>query len=336
MNTRLNKSFFTAGAALILLTGCVSSRKYKASQADLAKVRNDSAQLAQQLNSANGNVKDLQDKNSALQQQLTTANNNYSNQQKSLDYYQGYFKDQEQNIAQVSDDVKGALSQAGLSNADVQQMNNTVYVRLDENELFRKNSTAETPGGKKALNGLADVIKNRTNVNVFVAAGDSAVAGGATAGNMSGMYNNGSGMSSDENPRPRHHRSHHAASSARSGSGQGNGGSSSGGSVAANSASSGSNGGKTTTPVHHRVHHHYSPEGSMAIYNGPGMHNHSWALKQRRMVMVADSFLKNGVAKINVSMQQPPMNGNPDNTIRVIITPKMEDFNPPTNASATR
>ena len=329
MKTRLNTSFITAGAALILLTGCVSSRKYKTSQADLARVRNDSAQLAQQVSSLNGNVKDLQDKNTAMQRQLDNANTSYAAQQKNLDYYQSYFKDQEKNVAQVSDDVKGALSQAGLSNADVQQMNNTVYVRLDENELFKKNSTTVTSGGKKALNGLADVIKNRSNMNVFVGAGDSAVAGG-TAGNMSDM-NNSSAMSSDQDqsPKPKHHRIHHAKASSTAGTS----GAAPGGSVAANSSSTGD---QDKTPVHHKVHHHYNSEGGMAVYNGPGMHNHSWALKQRRMVTVADSFLKNGVAMINVSMQQPPMGGNPDNTIRVIITPKMEDFNPPANSSATR
>ncbi|HWB93699.1 MAG TPA: hypothetical protein VG605_17690, partial [Puia sp.] len=201
MKTRLNASFVTAGAALILLTGCVSSRKYKASQADLAKVRNDSAQLAQQVSSLNGNVKDLQDKNNGLQHQLDEASTNNANQQKSLDYYQNYFKDQEKNVAQVSDDVKGALAQAGISNGDVQQMNNAVYVRLDEDELFRKNSATVSPGGKKALDGLAEVIKNRSNVNVFVGAGDSAGAAGSSAGNMSDM-DNSSAMSSSPAPHP--------------------------------------------------------------------------------------------------------------------------------------
>jgi len=75
----------------------------------------------------------------------------------------------------------------------------------------------------------------------------------------------------------------------------------------------------------------------MAIYSGPGhMHNRAWALKQARMVTVANHFLQNGVAKINVSLQQPGMAGNPqDKNIRVIITPKMNDFTPPANRSSS-
>jgi len=322
---KLKISFITAGAALILLTGCVSSRKYKASQADVAKLKGDSAQLQQQVTTLNGNVQDLQSKNTALQQSLDNTNNNLTAQKRSLDYYQNYFKEQQAAMSQVSDDVKGALTQAGISNADVEQVGNTVYVRMDENELFKKNTTMVTPGGKKALDNLSQVIANKSNVNVFVASGDSAMAG--TAANMP-MEN------TEPAPKPMHHRVHHMAAAGTSGAAQSstaqNGGTQASGSVAANN----NNG---TAPAHKKVHHHYSSESSTTVYSGPGMHNHAWALKQGRMVTVANHFLKNGVPKIHVSLQQPPADGSqPSNTIKVIFTPKMEDFNPQSNASATR
>ena len=318
MKTKLKMSFLTAGTALILLTGCVSSRKYKASQADAAKLRGDSAQLQQQVTSLNSNVQDLQNKNTGLQGQLDKSNSSYAEQQKNLDYYQNYFKQQQGMMSQVSDDVKNALTQAGISNADVEQTNNTVYVRLDEDELFKKNSTMVSANGKKALDGLTQVIANKSNVNVFVAAGDSAMA------------NTGMAMNSEPAPEPKHivhHHVHHAAASARTASGGGNNQS---GSTAANTPNG-------TAPVHHKVHHHYNSEGSSMVYNGPGHHNHAWALKQGRMVAVADHFLKGGVPKINVSLQQPPTEGTqPSNTIKVVFVPKMEDFNPQMNGSSAQ
>src|ERR1700754_1521833 len=99
MKARLNVSFAIAGTSLILLASCVSSKKYKTSQAELAKVRTDSAQLAQQVTSLNGNVQDLQSKNTTLQQSLDASNNKYAAQQKNLDYYQGYFKDQQDSLS---------------------------------------------------------------------------------------------------------------------------------------------------------------------------------------------------------------------------------------------
>ena len=336
MKTR-NVSLATAAVALVLLAGCVPTKKYKGSQAELSRVRSDSARLAQQVSSLNGNVQDLQNKNTTLQRNLDSTSSNYAAQQRSLGYYQNYFKDQQSTLSQVGDDVKGALTQAGVSNADVQMMNNAVYVQLDEDELFRNNSTAVTPNGKKVLDNLAGVIKSRENVNVFVSRGDSSTGGAgmaadnASGGNTSGNDNN-SGMTAEE---PVHHKTvHHRGHAMASHSSSGSDASKSGGSKAtAQTGGSGSG----TSPAHHKVHHHYSSEGSMAIYNGNGhMHNRAWGLKQARMVTVANHFLQNGVPKINVSLQQPGSPGSqPGKNIRVIITPKMNDFNPPANSSAT-
>ena len=81
-----------------------------------------------------------------------------------------------------------------FKNGDVQQVNNVVYVRLDEkNDLFfKKNTTMMTTGGKQALDNLAQVFGNRSNVNLFVGGGDSA-AGVASSGNM--PMDNDNGMS---------------------------------------------------------------------------------------------------------------------------------------------
>jgi outer membrane protein OmpA-like peptidoglycan-associated protein len=309
-------SFAIAGTALILLTGCVSSRKYKTSQAELAKARSDSAQLAQQVTSLNGNVQDLQGRNAALQHSLDSSATNYAAQQKSLDYYQSYFKERQDTLAQVSQDVRGALTQAGISNADVQQTNNAIYVRLDENELFKKNSMMVTPVGKQVLDGVAQVIMSRSNVNVAVSSGDSAIGWVAT-----------DNMPADAtmNTVPRHHKTVHAIHSSASSN------SSTQGTVTGTGTGAGS-----PAPAHKKVHHKYSSEGSMAIYNGPGhMHDHAWALKQGRMVTVANHFLKNGLPKVNLSLQQPPMNGTPQSTtIKIIITPSMKDFTPQNSSAA--
>jgi hypothetical protein len=326
MKARLNMSFAVAGIALILLSGCVSSKKYKASQAELTKVRNDSTQLAQQVTSLNGNVHDLQDRNITLQRSLDSSNSGYAVQQRSLDYYRSYFKEQQDTLAQVSEDVKGALTQAGISNGDVQQVNNAIYVRFDENEVFKKNSTMVTPVGKKVLDGLSQVINSRSRINVAVSSGDSAIGWVATDDRSA---------DADMNAAPRHHRIvHHARKSVSTTSGSATGSASGGSTPATTNGAVSKN--DDAAQTHKKVHHRHSAEGSMAIYNRPGhMRNHAWALKQGRMVTVADHFLKNGAPKINVSLQQPPMNGTPQSTdIKIIITPKMENFNPQNNSSA--
>jgi outer membrane protein OmpA-like peptidoglycan-associated protein len=324
MKIRFNVLLATGGMAAILMTGCVSSKKYKASQASLAQLRNDSAQLAQQVASLNGNVQTAQDRNSALQRSLDSANSNYATSQKNLGYYNDYFTQQTSSMTQVSDQVKGALTQAGLSGDDVQQVNNVIYVHLNEDKLFKKNSAMVTTGGKQALNGIAQVIKSRSDVNVFVNNGDSAVAGGSSASSDMGTGTNGSMDNSSDmsaSAAPRHHRAHRRSMASKSSGAT----ASNTGAATANSSTASTQG--ASKPVHKRAHRHYSSEGGMTFSNNPRYSkNKAWALKQARMGSVANSFLQNGVDKINVTMQKPT--GNSQNNIRVVIVPTMNDFSP--------
>lgn len=337
MKTKLSVMLAAAGVAAVLLTGCVSSKKYKSSQATLQQVRNDSARLAQQVASLNENVNSLQQKNTTLQRSLDSSASSYATQQKDLNYYQDYFNQQQTAMTQVSDQVKGALTQAGLSGDDVQQMNNTVYVRLDEDKIFKKNSTAVSTSGKQALSGLAQAIKSRSDVNVFVSNGDSSSTGsmsssGTDNGSMSNdMANSGSpaNMSAGASGSPRHHRTHHTAAR-RSASGNA---SASSDATAQNSAQ------PKPAAAHKKVHHrNYSSEGGMTYYSNGSKTSRSraWALKQGRMNAVANNFLQNGIPKIDLSMEQPALSSNQQSSnIKVIITPTMNDFNPQKSSSAS-
>jgi outer membrane protein OmpA-like peptidoglycan-associated protein len=295
-------------------------KKYKASQNSLAQARTDSAQLAQQVASLNGNVQELTGKNTTLQSSLDSSRSQYTAQQKSMEYYQNYYKEGQDTLAAVNQDVQNVLSQAGITNGDVQQHNDAIYVRLDENDVFKKNSTAVSATGQKVLDGIAQVVVNRPDANVTVGTGDSAI-----------------GMAepmpvAEESPKPRHHHHvSHAATSGNSGAASASSNGSGNGSVAANNSSNGSGASGSSEPAHKKVHHHYSSEGGMS-FTSKG-HHPGWSLKQGRMVAVANHFLKNGVSKVNVSLQRPPMNGAPGTAIKIIIRPNRREFTP-RNASA--
>ena len=103
MKTKLSVMLAAAGVAAVLLTSCVSSKKYKSSQAMLQQVRDDSTRLAQQVASLNENVNSLQQKNTTLQRSLDSSTSSYASQQKDLNYYQDYFNQQQTAMTQVSD-----------------------------------------------------------------------------------------------------------------------------------------------------------------------------------------------------------------------------------------
>jgi hypothetical protein len=299
----------------------VPSKKYKASQASLQKVRDDSARLAQQVASLNDNLRSQEQKSATLQQSLDNANNNLAGKDKTIAQYQDFFNQQQNTVAQVSDQLKGAMSQAGLSGDDVQQENNIIYVRLDEDKIFKKNSMAVTPTGKQALNSLAQTIKSRSDINVYVANGDSANAEGGVAGTM--PSSEGNGMMSEPKHKSMHH--HKAATSSASASGQTD--------ATASAASGAQNSTKSETAP--RKPHRKHSEGGMTYNSNLNAHgNRAWALKQARMYAVSSNFLQNGIPKVNLSMEKPAVNANPQNSnIRVIITPVVPG-NPMPNSSA--
>lgn len=361
MKIRLNALLATAGIAIVLLAGCVSSKKYKASQAALQQVRDDSARLAQQAASLNDNLHNLEQKNTTLQHSLDSASSSYAMQQKSLDYYQEYFKKQQSTLSQVTQELKSSLSQAGIENEDVQQANDAIYVSLDEGKIFKKNSTAVTQSGKQALNSLAQAIKSRSDVSVTVSNGDSSSGQSTAAGNKPSSWDKGNAKereNAEDNSTsgnvsgkttPRHHRTSNPdmttrkpgnATAPANRSDHAKGEAAKPANQSAATTPKPQNNGKSDVAVEHKkAHRKYATSEGTMTYSSNGFKypkSRAWALNQGRVNTVANSLLQNGVPKVNVLMQQPAPMGNERtiNNIKVIITPTMSDFNPQRNSSA--
>src|SRR6266700_7548543 len=151
MKTRISASLAIAGISVLMLSSCVSSKKYKASQSSLSQARSDSAQLAQQVASLNQNVQSMQQKNADLQASLDKSASNYATEEKSLQTCQAYFTRQQEAASQLTQQLKDK----GFTDQDLQQQNNCVYITLDENNFFRAHSTAVTTKGKQTISDIA-------------------------------------------------------------------------------------------------------------------------------------------------------------------------------------
>lgn len=358
MKTGISRSFAIAGISTLLLAGCVSSKKYKASQAELQRVRSDSAQLAQQVSSLNQNVQTIQQKNTALQQSLDSTSRNYTSSQQSLDYYQTYFTKQQTSITQISQELKDALSQAGLTDQDLQQMNGAVYVSLNENNIFKNNSTTVSTKGQQALNSLAQVLKNHTDVDVTVDNDVPAASADQTTTGTSGMSNNSTSYNSTGNstttsttgyastrtrrPAQSMARSKSKTSNTTDASTQNSTSQASPNTADAQkttpSRSSGAQSGNSTAKVHRKAPRKSSGEGAVTYSNNAAdlkklsaKTRASYTLKTGRVNTVAKHLLQGGLPKLNVAVKQPASynNATQSNNIKVIISPVMADFNPP-------
>lgn len=157
--------FFSILSAFLLLTSCVSTRKYQG--------------LLSERDSLLANLEDVQRKLDSLGIDYTKTRGNYDSQVSELS---GSLKDREKRLAEVEaalkrrDDANNALKarlqkallgfqQNGLS---VDIKDGKVYVRLTDKLLFPSASIVIDDKGKAALAELAKVLNKENDLNIAV------------------------------------------------------------------------------------------------------------------------------------------------------------------------
>lgn len=341
MKTRISSSVIMVFGALVLFTSCVSSKKYKASQASLQQVRADSSKLSQQVASLNQNVQGMEEKNTVLQRSLDSNTAIYASQQKNLDYYQTYFDKQQTSLSQLTQQIKDALTQANvtMSESDLQQNNGILYINLDDNNVFKKNSTAVTKTGDQVLNSIATVLRSHNDVKVTVDNAFDGTSDTSLMGSNSATYNsNANNATASSRP---HKKS--GSSSMRKASVQKSGAATDASSTTSTQGANSSSVVKTSAAksIKKTAPRKYSSETKSLTYTS-GSHKRNsaaWVLKYGRANMAAKGLLHHGLPKVNIATQQEPAdfeNSQQKNILKVVVTPAMTDFAPVKNSSASK
>lgn len=169
-------------ASILLLTSCVSSKKFKASQSALESARNDSAKLAGKVadqEAAIGQLKqqvgdltnqagrlssDVANKNS----QLGKSQQELAEQQRKLEQLQALMDQQKKATQEIRKKMSDALVGFNSNELTVAIKNGKVYVSLQENLLFPSGSAVVNPKGKEALGKLAEVLNNNPEITVMI------------------------------------------------------------------------------------------------------------------------------------------------------------------------
>jgi len=178
---------FSAG---ILLTSCVSSKKYHRSQDEVAKLRSDSTALAQQASTLQQNLTTTEQKAADLQKSVETANTTNSGLQKNVAYYTDYSTKEQTSTKQISDELKTTLAANGLTEQDILLSDGKIYVNIGEKSLFKGSSAILTSKGKDLVNKLGQFVKGHDAVDVSVA--DLEQANGSSGSSSCTKRNTGS------------------------------------------------------------------------------------------------------------------------------------------------
>ena len=165
-------------AMSLSVTSCVSSKKFKASEARVNKLQNDSTSTHGQLNQCNVQVSlnaekaSLQNENALVQGDLKAlsaeSKMTIADQAKRLKNLQNMIQAQKDVMTNLKNSIASALLNYKTDELSVYIKDGLVYVSLEEKLLFKSGSAMVDPKGKEALKSLAVVLNNTKDITVLI------------------------------------------------------------------------------------------------------------------------------------------------------------------------
>jgi chemotaxis protein MotB len=183
------KSTLCLLAVGVFLSGCVATRKFRASQEANANLRADSAALAakiaqletesanqrQQIGDLTGKVAQLSNQAGQLssdiankQNQLGLSKQQLAEQQAKLEHLQSLMDQQKRATQEIRKRMSDALTGFSPNELSVSVKNGKVYVSMQESLLFPSGSAVVNPKGKEALGKLAEALSKDTSITVNI------------------------------------------------------------------------------------------------------------------------------------------------------------------------
>lgn len=159
----------------ILLTSCVSNKKFKASESALAGSRKRITELSEDLANTKSRLQLMEEANSSAADQLdekdkklTENQKELAAQQERLQQLQTLIDRQKAQTESLRQKMAGALGNFSSDQLSVFTKNGKVYVSLSEKLLFPSGSAVVNAEGKEALSKVAEALNENREINVNI------------------------------------------------------------------------------------------------------------------------------------------------------------------------
>lgn len=170
-----NKFTMFALLGAVIFSSCVSSKKFKASEAQVTDLQSKNSQLATDNNQLKTNVTDLTTQQKTLTDQFNTYKTGCEAQSAELAKVRAAadeFMTNAKNLEEKVDSAEAEFQQKGLR---VVSKDGILYVDMENNLLYKSGSSMLSRNGKKALGNLASVLKEMPKLKIIVAGNTDAV-----------------------------------------------------------------------------------------------------------------------------------------------------------------
>ena len=182
----MKKITFISLCFLLILSSCVSNKKYNKAQSRLADLSMDSTETHQKLNAcnlqlaeSNKNVMQLRKDNNEVQNDLVNLSNSsqaainnskmtIAEQAKRLRDLQSMIQAQNDVMNKLKQTITDALVNFKPDELSVSIKDGKIYVSLQEKLLFKSGSDLVDPKGKDALKSVATILNNNKDINVSI------------------------------------------------------------------------------------------------------------------------------------------------------------------------
>ncbi len=151
-----------------MFLSCVSNKKYLSMKGKAARLRVDSARLANQIYSLQNRVGQVESENLRASATISENEEQIASQQERLQQLQELINRQHQKTEALRKKIADALVNFGANELTVSQKNGKVYVSMQESLLFPSGSAAVNPRGKEALSTLATALNQNPDINILV------------------------------------------------------------------------------------------------------------------------------------------------------------------------
>ena len=164
----LTKVIFSTIFISIIFSSCVSSKKYKAANAQIAQLNEYSTQQARQITELQNQVNTLNERNKAMTAEYSTYRTSCENTQKQLNSYKTAEAEENERLKAIEKKVLDALADFNDKGVEVYTKDDRIYVNMEDNLLYKSGSANLGAAGKEALGNLAMVLNDYPKLQIIV------------------------------------------------------------------------------------------------------------------------------------------------------------------------
>lgn len=153
---------------VVIFSSCVSSKKFKASEAQVNDLQSKNSQLVTENNQLKTNVNDLTAQQKTLTDQFNSYKTDCEAKSAELAKVRAAADEFSANADNLEEKVEAAEAEFKEKGLNIYSKDGSVYVDMEDNLLYSSGSAKLSPDGEKALGNLASVLNEMPKLKVIV------------------------------------------------------------------------------------------------------------------------------------------------------------------------